>query len=79
MIKSGYNLLKSPYLFRQASQFHPKCYPALPELDILENPTLQVLKIITHLYEWPSKLLLFIVELHRISSRINRLISGTGC
>lgn len=25
----------------KASQFHPKCYPALPELDILENPTLQ--------------------------------------
>ena len=27
--------------FRGRAGFHPTCHPALPELDILENPTLQ--------------------------------------
>ena len=33
--------IKSKYCV-QGSQFYPKTHPALPELDILENPTLQV-------------------------------------
>jgi len=38
---SVFNYIKLKYCI-QGSQFYPKTHPALPDLDILENPTLQV-------------------------------------
>ena len=34
-------VLRAHRSFRGRAGFHPTCHPALPELDILENPTLQ--------------------------------------
>ena len=34
-------VLRAHRSFRGRAGFHPTCHPALPELDIMENPTLQ--------------------------------------
>lgn len=34
-------VLRAHRSFRGRAGFHPSCQPALPELDIIENPTLQ--------------------------------------
>ena len=34
-------VLRAHRSFRGRAGFHPTCQPALPELDIIENPTLQ--------------------------------------
>ena len=44
--QSAHFLLNNSNIFTfrafKSAQFQPRCHPALPELDILENPTLQV-------------------------------------